>query len=1083
MDRYLNEKARDGIADDPTAPVLVVTPRQSTYGTEMQIQDMLDAPGNMGLEVVSMEEIAADILDSVYGAALEFVTTAGKSMLIRGILDRRREELTAFRPIAAAPELPAAIAKQITRLQQAGISVEELEQYAAAHPLRLRIRDLALIYADLSEQMEGRVDSDGALTLAVEYMEEAWFLDEALVIVRGFDEWSTQQIRFVEALIRKAPRVIIELPGVDEGEPDHALYRMSELARDRLMGAAAGSLSVHTVPAGPASDITSVACELFSHQHFRRRRGEAMEITSHADAEAEVRSVAAEIVRLHEEEGVAFGDMAIIWGETPDYEPLIRRIFGDANIPYFTGERKTLADSNIAEFVLTACELMSGPLSKEAVLAHAATGFTDLSSGELGQLVNYVRMMVSWGRELEKKFDVPKSLGRGFRDNVLEAERARSILMDPIMKELRPKGRTTDIFEALEGYVGRRLSEEKIESRAQGMKTEYEQVSFMLQSVEAILDLIRQAGQLLSSDMDGSELRRVLRAGFEAVELSLVPAALDEVQAGPLMRMYVQPVSHLFFVGVNDEVLPRFADPGGDLLTPAEWNSLVSDIKQFEPQSDSEAQKYRMVRAMLQADGQIHWSFHNGGEAQPSVVIEYLRQLYLSDSAGEDGLVPPETVRQRALRLKQNAYEEIVSEIRIAGDGGHAHIDTDLAAAVLFDPEFALRTSQLEDSLTRPNQAVVSPPRRPPRTFSATRLGTYGSCPYKHYVQHQLRVWTPPDVVVDRRASGLFMHGSLDGLARTAPGSWAQMPQEEFLGALRESMERERLRQIGEEPHPRNWARLDAVEPRLIEAALAMRAQQQEGLLSPLTTEVRFRLPFTDRFRLDGIIDRLDAATLEDGRYLSLVDYKMRDMGFSLRDLLLGTDVQLITYLLALEDLIANGSCFGGVQLYESDRIAGGGFLNLLPKSGKRPEDIRLAYRLSGLVAVRPEEAGELYGRSGPALLGFSHRIKGEGEYYKSAVKNFAPAADGTGAGDMETLLDCGRDILLGAMEGCAAGNNAISPARHGKTGTLACASCEFQSICRYEPSETPRAVRRLDGSDEELRAQIMGKYGKEKQS
>lgn len=1081
MDRYLNEAAAAGIAADPTANVLILTPRPSTYGTEREIQKVLDTPGHMGLEVRSMENVAEDILDSVYGGALEFVNAAGKSMLIRGILDRHREDLQAFRAIAAAPELPAAISVQIARLRQMNIAPDELAQYARDNPGKLRIADLALVYTELDQLMQGRTDSEGAVDLAIEHMRGAWFLKDALVIVRGFAEWNAQQIRFVEALMAQAGHMIIEIPSVDAGAPDHALYRTSELARDRLLGAAMKDLRLTTIESGGAGDIVTAACELFSHQPFRPLQGDAMEITSHADAEAEMRSVAAEIVRLHEEEGVAFDDMAIVWGETQEYEPLIRRIFSEAHIPYFTGERKTLADSNIAEFVLTACELLSGQLRKDAVLAHAATGFTDLDPDELGQLINYTRMMVSWGHELEKEFSPAESRRGRFRDSISDAEAARRKLMNPILAGLRPRRRQGSVFDALDAYVAEHLSEDRIAAKAADMETDYEQVSFMLQSAEAILALIRQAAQLLSGDTDGADLRRVLRAGFEAVELSLVPAALDEVQAGPLMRMHVPPVSHLFFVGANDEVLPRLSEPGGDLLTPAEWTELVSGLKHFRPQSNVEAQKYRIVRAMMQARDKVHWSYHSGGEAKPSIIIEYLRQIYRSDSGGRDGEVPAAVVRQRMLRLKQNAYEEVVGMVRQAADGAQAEIDEDLAAAVLFDPEFALRTEQLQESLTRPNEAVPAAPRQPGRSFSATRLETYGACPYKHFVRYQLHAWTPDDAVIGAAATGTFMHGALDVLARRTQGCWSDRSEEEFLSILQEAADSERVAQIGEDPHPRNWARLDAVEPRLREAALAMRAQQAAGLLHPFVSEIQFSEPLGADYIIRGVIDRIDAAQLPEGRYLSLVDYKSSDHDFSLSGLLLGTEVQLMMYLLALDQMVRRGAAVGAAQLEAADRLAGGGFLNLLPTLEAKPGDIRAAYRLMGLLTVLPDTARQLYGsgRFGTreGLLSFAQMInKASGTYPADTWRVFAPESGSGGNETLEALLNCGRGILKASMEGCTAGVNVISPAR---TDALACRHCDYGSVCRFEAAAKPDAIRQAPvGKGAELRQRLLGQYG-----
>lgn len=1089
MDRYLNEKAAEPVRKDPTAPVYVVAPRQYTYGTEAQIQEVLGAPGMIGLQVTSMDRLSRDILENVYGGAVEMVDMAGKSMLIRGILDERRDELTAFRAIASASDLPASIAEQLAQVKQMEITPDELAGYAHAHPESLRIRDLAVIYAALEEKMTGRLDSEGALSLAMAHMEEAWFLKEARIIVRGFSEWSTQQIRFVQRLMDTAAEVYIELPQVADGEPDQALYSSSATAALRLSAGRLEDIHIHTLPPeDEPGSIVKTACELFSWGRRVPQTGTAMEIASYADAEEEVRGIAAEIVRLHLEEKVPFEEMAIVWGETSVYEPLIRRIFSQANIPYFTGDKKNLAHSNLAEYVLTACELADGQLKKEVLLAHAATGFTDLAADELGTLENYADTMISWGREFREPFGRDPKRSRRFKDDLPTAEAARRKLMEPVEAYLRTDGRRTakkaaSVLAALELYTSRTLTDRKMEQKSQGLEKDYEQASFMEQSVRAIERIVGQAHDLLGTGtFSGAELRRILRAGFAAVELSLVPAALKEVQAGPVGAMYVPAVSHLFVVGVNDEVLPRFGDVSGDLLTTQEWDALVMELRSFAPMTRAEQQKYQIVRTMMQVRDKIHWSYQLGGEMRESVLIGYLKDLYKTQGADpRTGEVPKKTLEKRMLRLKQNAYDRVVSRIRAAADGGMPDgllpaPDTQLAAAVLFDPAFADRTAQLKDSLENHNEAVPVPPKHPKRTFSATRVQEYGRCPYSHFLNYQLGVWVPDDPIVDYRGTGTFMHRVMEKAA-----GMTALSQEEFDLRIREAAGTARSELAGPDPHPRSRAFLEAAQTRILQGAQILHRQQQEGLLTPLAAELGFRLQMDGGANeITGIIDRLDTAVIDGRRYLSLTDYKSSAHDLSLPELFLGTDVQLVLYLLALEQMMREGRSIGDTVLTPQDCIAGGGFLNLLPAMDdriRRQADIPAAYRLRGLLCVEPDRAKDLYG--------FTERVSKAGKpmrelarFRQEITKNdaysnvtgwriFPTQPDGTAGKDFEALLGVGRARLLQAVGGSSAGVNTISPAE--STG-LACAHCNFRSICRFESGDPRMQIRRSRGGNTELR-------------
>lgn len=1095
MDRYLNEKAVEPVREDPTAPVYVITPRQYTYGTEAQIQEMLEAPGTIGLQVTSMEKLSRDILENVYGGALETVDTAGKSMLIRGILDARRDELGAYRTIASASDLPAAIAGQLARFRQMEITPAELSAYAEAHPELLRIRDLAIIYTALEEEMTGRVDTEGALALAMEHMEEAWFLRDARVILRGFSEWSTQEIAFARRLMDTAQYVYIELPAVPDGAPDEKIYAGSAAAAVRLSAGRLEEIRIHAVtPGEEPGGIVRTACELFGWGQEVPMEGDEMEIAAYRDAEQEVRSVAAEIVRLHLEERVPYEEMAIVWGETNEYEPLIRRIFSDAHIPYFTGDRKNLAQSNLAEYVLTACELTDGPLRKEALLAHAATGFTDLQPQELGCLANYANTMISWGRQFREDFAQDTKAQRLFRDDLGAADRARKKLMEPIEAYLRTDGKkrgaaASSVLEALETYTARTLTSEKMEDKAAQLEKDYEQVSFMEQSVRAIERILDQARDLLGdAHLSGADLRRILRAGFSAVQLSLVPAALKEVQAGPISTMYVPSVSHLFVVGVNDEVLPRFSEVSGDLLTSEEWDALVRELRSFVPMTRSEQQKYQIVRTMMQVRDKIHWSYHVGGETRESVLIGYLKGLYRTRGADPvTGEIPAEELRRRRLRLKQNAYERIVAQIRNAADGilqpeaGKMLIrDPELAAAVLFDPEFSERTAQLRESLVNLNEAVPVPPAHPNRVFSATRLQQYGKCPYSHFLHYQLGIWTPDDPIVDNRGTGILMHRILEKAA-----GFAHLGPEEFQRRIRAAADDARTEITGTEPHPRSWAFLEAAQGRALRGACILYGQMQQGALRPVATELPFHLDLgSGTGKIQGTIDRLDAAVIDGRRYLSVVDYKSSRHDLSLPDLFLGTDVQLVLYLLALEQLMQNGE----MSLRPEDIIAGGGFLNLLPGFSDKltsPEDIEAAYQIRGLLCIGPETAQKLYGAvprpnsRSTRLLQFRQDVTGEGAYYAASAWRIFPAGqDGSPGKDFRALLETGRARLQEAARQTAAGVNRISPA---DSPMPACATCQFHSICRFEPDDPLLHIRRAQGTNAELRGMLKNSEAEEK--
>lgn len=99
-DDMIIEKIGELVRKDPLANVLVVVPPQATYITEKQLIDKLGLKGLMGICVQSPARICDRVLESTYGKAVTSIDAAGKSMMMRLLLDRSENDLTALRKCA-----------------------------------------------------------------------------------------------------------------------------------------------------------------------------------------------------------------------------------------------------------------------------------------------------------------------------------------------------------------------------------------------------------------------------------------------------------------------------------------------------------------------------------------------------------------------------------------------------------------------------------------------------------------------------------------------------------------------------------------------------------------------------------------------------------------------------------------------------------------------------------------------------------------------------------------------------------------------------------------------------------------------
>jgi ATP-dependent helicase/nuclease subunit B len=201
---------------------------------------------------------------------------------------------------------------------------------------------------------------------------------------------------------------------------------------------------------------------------------------------------------------------------------------------------------------------------------------------------------------------------------------------------------------------------------------------------------------------------------------------------------------------------------------------------------------------------------------------------------------------------------------------------------------------------------------------------------------------------------------------------------------------------------------------------------------------------------LHGVIDRIDRCEHEGRTYLLVYDYKSTpkrvDVGYLTQDRL-----QLFAYLLAVQQ------AFPG----EDTRVAGVLLAPLYPDVtlvGRKyfaeasADDTRMyLYRPRGLFDVDIARLldRELGGQPSPVAM---MQLKKDGSFYANS--------DVRDASDLAARLDLAKRTILHAADGIAAGRIDVAPLVENRT--LACRTCEFATLCRFEPMfNRPRAAER----------------------
>lgn len=1044
-DERVIEKIRDIAAKDPLADVLVVVPPQSTYITEKQLMRALRAKGLMGVCVQSPARVIDRVLESTYGRVVKSVDTAGKSMMLRRILDANQGELAALAQCAKRGDIPLEMAGLISEFKTLDITPEMLREIETGHVnTQKKFEDIAFLYERFEEESEGIFDTEDRINMVIDHIPEAEFLKNTHLVVHGFDIYNAQTVRFIKALMRAAKDTVMSFYYADGSAPDAEMYGICDENRNKFLAdAMAMGLETEIVTEDRAisPDILHIEKNLYAYPPQRKAGAKDLSVTRASTVDEEVRAVMAQAVWLNQKYGYRWRDMAVCCGSAERYVPMIAQRFSEAGIPCFAGEKRTLDQCAFSMFLLTAFALSGGRLKKDTLIAHAKTGFCNLSEKQVCALQNYAFSNVRDGFA----FTFP------FRDE--EAELARAALMEPVMK-LREQAKGADsaerliacVLEYMKGLSAeKKLNAQNIRAQRAGL---YESAEWNAQVYEKTMRILSQAQEILKdTPMDRGQLLSLLQTGFAAQKVGVIPPGADEVAVGEISYIRLDEVKAVFVLGLNDGILPNY-EQTSDLLADYERELILSQAAGLQYTGNVEKQKLAILKTFTRPSEKLFLSYVDDGREKPSPLLDRVFEIFGEIRKNEAADLLP--------MLKQNAYLMTAHSLRAYGSGLRADVPAPVAAAVLNDEEFPQKRRAViwgtqNANAARPLTGELAAALYGEMKGSASRLEQYYECPYKHFIAYGLNVAPPREYTIDPLDVGNYAHKILETLTKKIQEEnmrWADIPQEEFDGLFGFSARAAREEQNKYTLNKHNEAVLDAVEEEVRLAAQAIRLQTGQSLLQPLMSEHFFSQEFADGLVVNGKIDRIDAAELDGALYFDIVDYKTGEPHFSLRSLAGGLSLQLMIYIIAAAEVLGENAEFAGANYF---RI----HLPSFTEEGKKPEE---DFGMEGVCGVDFDTAQKLYGGGENTVLTISLSRKKDGEIAKSARDKLFSREE------IGLLVGFTRKLIARAAGEMKTGGTRIHPyLMDGKTG---CDYCDFSAVCMYEEGyagNRPRVIEKMD--------------------
>ena len=1031
------------LQSNPLGRQYLLVPAYMTYKIERELAGLVGG-GMLNTYVLSFQRFAQHVLQETGGAITPRITDIGRRLLLKKILlDRsKRDELKYFAKAAKQRGFSETLAEQLKELRTYSIDADALREatFELDDALADKVIDLAELADDFKQSIEGRKnDDEDVLELAAKLIPESPDIFEADVFIDGFIFFDPQQRKILRALLLAARNVHVTLtmePEIQSNENRRQLgmfHRAFETFCMLRTLAKELAIELKLTRLNETRRYRNSALKLLEAKMFEfppsistvGQSADGVKILEAASRRVEVEMLARDI-RQKLGEGYRAREIGVLIRDE-SYADLIKPVFEKHDIRYFNDAKREGAHHPLAELIRSAIEMQNWRI--DAIFRCLRTGFFEIERESIDLLENYalefgVRGRKKWTqsepwtwhrREVDDDLDEQSDWQK---ERAAAADAIRRSIIEPLSefadqlrnsKSIRLKSEALygllerlDVFETLNVWSETAAANGDLALSREHLKIRDDVTVMLEQFVEALGE----------EEVTAREFEALVNEGLDALKVSLIPPGLDEVTVAQFDQNSLQNSRAIYILGFSDGRMPRRSQEKG-LFSDADRlhlrdSGLEISLGGIE---NSLAEKFLLYRALTES-GEFLWLSYpladaEGKAMQGSALLDRLRELLPSiekQFAPIDILTPEE--RQ----------EFIPGEMKLDAK----------TARQLFAPR-----KKLDGSVSRFEQFMA--------------------CPFKHFAKYGLRLeerrewkFMPPDV-------GSILHAILKKFGERMQAQnnrrWGTVDEPEMFSIVDELIEEvaPRLRNQLLKSTKAYEYQLERIRRLTSTSLRRLIAFDRASKFHPTRLEETFgregasKLNYeldAARLELNGRIDRIDVD--ENGEYFLIMDYKTgANVSLNAVDFYFGINLQLLTYLLAADDLLG-------------DQLKPAGMFYFLLRYPPKTVDAEMSEE-----AAREKLESDL---KMPGLMlndeSIVLRIDNELQFIKARLKTgggFYSTTNVKSAEEINRLLQYVREIFQHIGDKILDGEISARPFKKDDKQN-GCKYCEFGAACGFDP-------------------------------
>lgn len=1107
---------------NPDRNYLIVVPDQFTMQTQLEMVKRHPNNGIMNIDVLSFGRLSHRIFEEVGGNEKPVLDDTGKSLVLRRVAAELEDKLGTMKNNVRKLGYISEVKSAISEFMQYGLGINEvgkLCEYASKRKaLGGKLKDLHILYEGFLKYIDEKfITTEETLDILKNVLPKSRVVKDSVIVFDGFTGFTPVQNNVIQELMILASEVIITITMDTRENPymldeEQKLFHLSKKTISDLLRLAKEAKVAHD----PKRDIkisddivyrykdnhalAHLERELFRspYKTFDNKNNNSVFIAEMSNPQEEIRQVCLKIKELVRNEGYSYREIALITGDIERYAFVAEEEFEHFNIPYFIDQNNKLVLNPFVEFIRSALLIIIQDYSYEAMFHFLRCGLADITPEETDRLENYIMMVGIRGKaKWSSKFTRHAKKNEEDAAELEELNGLREKIVDKL-EMLNIKKATGKVFvQALYDFILKAGIEEKLKEYEDFFISENEPVKAKEygQIYRLVMELLDQIYALMGDEeLEIKEFAQILDAGFAEIKVGSIPQTVDKIVLGDIERTRLAEIKALFFIGVNDGIIPKGNTAGG-IISNIDREFLQDS--EFElaptPRQQMYIQKFYLYMIMTKPSQKLFLSYskvdNEGKSIRPSYLINTVKKLYPGIETKYPQLAPVES----QLGSSAEGLQQLIDMLRRYAAGNqdmnkkyfftlydkyvqnekYASVVEQMKAAAfghINGVDGAMHTG-LSKELARLLYGQVL-------HNSVSRLEKFASCAYAHFLKYGIELSERDKYSFESVDIGNIFHAVLESFGEelTEEGyTWFDFPKETGERLVGECLQ-SYVDAYGENvlySTERNKYMINRMHRILNRTVDTLQYQLKQGAFTPESFELSFSmtsdleavnisLSEEEKMRLIGRIDRIDTCQKNDKLYVKVIDYKSGNKKFDLAALYYGLQLQLVVYMnAALESQKKQNpdkDVVPAAMLYYHVNDP----MTETEKGKPDPYEIQKAIldelKMTGIVSDDEE-----------TILLLDKEFESKSNIIPVARKkdgSFTAASSVLSRDDFGTVSKYVNHKIKEIGSSILSGNIDLNP--YEQSDTSACTYCAFKGVCGFDKKLSAGMIRHLDDLNQE---------------